>query len=55
MIKIIIKNELRNGKREPPIERGWFGGGGGGGREARSYMQKKTNESKPEDLSTTNA
>lgn len=25
MIKIIIKNELRNGKREPPKE----GGGGG--------------------------
>ena len=61
MIQIIIKNELRNGKREPPKERGWCvcvwggGGGGGGGREARSYMQKKTNESKPEDLSTTNA
>ena len=33
MIKIIIKNELRNGKREPPKERGWCvcGGGGGGG------------------------
>ena len=54
MIKIIIKNELRNGKREPPKERRCCGGGGGG-REARSYMQKKTNESKPEDLSTTNA
>ena len=54
MIKIIIKNELRNGKREPPKERRCFWGGGGG-REARSYMQKKTNESKPEDLSTTNA
>ena len=52
MIKIIIKNELRNGKREPPKERRCCGGGG---REARSYMQKKTNESKPEDLSTTNA
>ena len=33
MIKIIIKNELRNGKREPPKERRCCGGGGGEGGE----------------------
>ena len=41
MIKIIIKNELRNGKREPPIERGWFGGGGGGGEGRREATCKR--------------
>ena len=41
MIKIIIKNELRNGKREPPIERGWFGGVGGGGKGGEKLHAKE--------------
>ena len=59
--KGINNDKNNNKKRTKEREKGtahrervvW--GVGGGGREARSYMQKKTNESKPEDLSTTNA
>ena len=43
MIKIIIKNELRNGKREPPIERGWFGRGGGGWGKGGEKLHAKEN------------
>ena len=64
--KGINNDKNNNKKRTKEREKGtaqrervvcvWGGGGRGGwGREARSYMQKKTNESKPEDLSTTNA
>ena len=44
MIQIIIKNELRNGKREPPKERGWcvcVCVGGGGRREATCEKHDK--------------
>ena len=49
MIKIIIKNELRNGKREPPKERGWCvcvcvcGGGGGGWWKGGEKLHAKEN------------
>ena len=47
-------NKNNNKKRAKEREKGTAQRERGGG-EARSYMQKKTNESKPEDLSTTNA